>query len=268
MKAGPNSTSATTPRCRAEAGYNYALSDTLAFRIAGLVKNRDGYVDNLAGPDLMGLDTSAIRAVLRWEPTDGIEADLFVNYQEDHSTGTEFKSAVFAPAGGDLNPFTAAAMNVTPDQWRDKLGLDRNVFSITSHIEWDITDDWALTSITDYRDLYALDAVDSDGTALSILQLAGLDKGQAWSRSCASTTTRAARSPASSAATSSSSIHRSASASPPTSPTAQAVLAPVIAAGSGLTVAQVEGILAFRGVPAPPTSTTSPTRCNTPPSPR
>ncbi len=167
----------------AEAGYNMAIDDTLAFRFAALKKIRDGYVDNLANsPDLMGQDTEALRAAMQWHPDPAIRADVFINYQQDDSTGTEFKSMLFTPAGGDLDPYTAAANNINADQMRDKLGNDREIFSITSNVAWDINDDWTLTSLTGYRDLYSLDAVDSDGAAFDLLQFTGVSKAQVWSQ--------------------------------------------------------------------------------------
>jgi iron complex outermembrane receptor protein len=168
---------------RAELGYNMVLTDTFALRFAGQLKNRDGYVPNLGNsPDLMGQDTFAIRAAAHWEPTDNLAWDVFVNRQEDDSTGTQFKSGTFAPAGGDLSPYTATAMNVNEFQLRPKLGNDREVFSTTSNIAWDLTDAWTLTSLTDYRDLNSVEAYDSDGAVFDLLQFGSINKAQAWSQ--------------------------------------------------------------------------------------
>ena len=108
---------------RAELGYNKVISDTLAVRIAGLKKTRDGYVKNTAAADLMGEDTEALRAALQWRPSQAFRADVIANYEQNESTGTEFKSMVFAPANGDLDPFSPAANNINGDQLRDKLAV-------------------------------------------------------------------------------------------------------------------------------------------------
>ncbi len=168
---------------RAEAGYNVTLSDTFALRVAGLSKGRDGYVPNVSnGPDLMGQETSAVRVAAAWQPADNLRADLIVNYEENDSTGTQFKSGVFAPTGGDLSPFTGTANNITGSQLRDKLGADRQIFSITANVAWDINDDWTLTSVTSERSLENLEAFDSDGSDMSLLQFASVDNAQVWSQ--------------------------------------------------------------------------------------
>ena len=168
---------------RAEAGYNMVLGDNAALRIAALSKSRDGYVPNLSyGPDMMGQETTAIRAAAAWEPTDNLRADLIINYEDDDSTGTQFKSGVFAPAGGDLSPYTGTANNITGSQLRDKLGADREIFSVTANIAWDINDDWTLTSVTSERSLKNLEAFDSDGSDMTLLQFASVDNAQVWAQ--------------------------------------------------------------------------------------
>ncbi len=155
---------------RAEGHYNYVLSDTLALRVAGQVKNMDGYVPNTANsPDLMGQDTLALRPALHWEPTEKLRADLFVNYQDDDSTGTQFTSGFFE-VNGKVDPFGATAMNVNDDQVRGKLGNDRELFYVTANVEYDLNDAWSLTSLTDYRNLFSNEAWDSDGAAFNLLQ--------------------------------------------------------------------------------------------------
>ncbi|MAN45982.1 MAG: TonB-dependent receptor [Alphaproteobacteria bacterium] len=155
---------------RAEGHYNYVLSDTLAVRVAGQVKNMDGYVPNTANsPDLMGQDTTAVRTAIRWAPTPKLTADLYVNYQEDDSTGTQFTSG-FLPVNGKVDPYGATAMNVNEDQVRGKLGNDRELFYVTANVEYDLNDAWSLTSLTDYRNLFSNEAWDSDGIEANILQ--------------------------------------------------------------------------------------------------
>lgn len=168
---------------RFEMGRNLALTDTMAVRFAGLVKNRKGYVDNVANsPDLMGQDTTALRAAFAWEPTDTLRFDVWANRQEDDSTGTQFKSGVFPATGGDTNPFTFTSNNITPEQERDRLGADRELNSLTARAVWDVTDDWTLTSISAHRYLENREAFDSDGAAFSLLQFTSWDKGHVWSQ--------------------------------------------------------------------------------------
>ena len=46
------------------------ISDTLAYRVAGNYHERDGYLENLAGPDLNDADEWNVIGKLLWEPTD------------------------------------------------------------------------------------------------------------------------------------------------------------------------------------------------------
>ena len=155
---------------RAEGHYNYVINDTLALRVAGQLKNMDGYVPNTANsPDLMGQDTLALRTALHWEPSPQLRADLFVNYQDDDSTGTQFTSGFFE-VNGKVDPYGATAMNVNDDQVRSKLGNDRELFYVTANVEYDLNDDWSLTSLTDYRNLFSNEAWDSDGVEFNLLQ--------------------------------------------------------------------------------------------------
>nr|WP_321360381.1 TonB-dependent receptor [uncultured Hyphomonas sp.] len=167
---------------RAEGHYNYVVNDTLALRVAGQVKKMDGYVPNTANsPDLMGQDTTALRAAVRWAPTDRLTADLFVNYEKDDSTGTQFTSGFFK-VNGKVDPYGATAMNINKDQVRDKLGNDRDLFYVTSNIEYDINDSWSLTSLTDYRNLMSDEAWDSDGAAFDLLQFYQAKKANTFSQ--------------------------------------------------------------------------------------
>jgi len=167
---------------RAEGFYNIAVSDTLAFRFAGQIKNMDGYVPNTANsPDLMGQDTTALRGAMHWEPSPAVTADIFLNYQNDDSTGTQFTSGFF-PVNGRIDPYGSTAMNINADQVRDKLGNDREIFDITANLEFELNDAWMLTSLTDYRDLSSNEAWDSDGAAFNLLQFYQAREGDSFNQ--------------------------------------------------------------------------------------
>jgi len=71
---------------------NVPLTDTLALRVVGAVRDEEGYVDNLGAFDRPGeknadyYDYEAYRASLRWEPTDNLTATLMVMRDENEST--------------------------------------------------------------------------------------------------------------------------------------------------------------------------------------
>ena len=234
---------------RGEGYYNFALSDTLAVRVAGQVKRMDGYVPNTANsPDLMGQDTTAVRGAVRWEPTPAFTADLFVNYQDDESTGTQFTSGFF-PVNGVVNPFGPTAMNVNPDQVRDKLGNDREIFATTANLEFQLNDAWTLTSLTDYRDLSSNEAWDSDGAAFNLLQFYQAREGDALSQELRVNYDNGGKLTGFFGGNYFDYETRDSLTFSTDEAYAQSLFLPQIAAGAGATVAQIRGLLMMQGVP-------------------
>ena len=236
---------------RFEGVYNAPLGDEFALRLGLHSKHRDGYVENLdpSTPDLMGQDTTAARIAGHWEPSESFTADLFVNYQKDESTGTVFKSSVFAPAGGDLNPFTPVAMNVNGEQLRSELGNDRTVFSATANLAWELNDDWTLTSITDYRNIMSLEAFDSDGTSVNLLQFGLDDNANAVSQELRLNFDNEGPFSAFFGGNYFKLITSQRLRFSTDEAHLQALFAPRIAGAARLTVAQLEGALALAGIP-------------------
>ncbi len=234
---------------RAEGFYNAALTDTLAVRLSAQIKNIDGYVPNTANsPDLMGQDTTALRAAVHWEPTSSITADIFLNYQEDDSTGTQFTSGFF-PVNGVVDPFGATAMNINADQVRDKLGNDRELFAATANVEMRLNDAWTLTLLTDYRDLASSEAWDSDGYAANLLQFYQSREGEAFSQEVRLNFDDGGKLSAFFGANYFDYETRDVLNFSTDEAYAQSLFGPQLAAGAGLTMAQVRGILAQAGVP-------------------
>ncbi len=157
---------------------NVALSDVLAVRLAGSLRQRDGYVDNaLPGDDFQGLDSRAIRLGVGFEPTDSFRADLIFNYQQDETGGTAFKSINYLPTDpatgqplGGLGAQDPAAL-VAPASFQGgrDLGLDRTVRGVTGLVTWDLNDALTLSSITAWREFDSEEVFDADGVSLPIL---------------------------------------------------------------------------------------------------
>ncbi|MEM8500954.1 MAG: TonB-dependent receptor [Pseudomonadota bacterium] len=148
-------------------GYlNGALSDSVSGRLAVYHSKRDGFIDNISpiNDDLMGKNTQAIRAALRVEASEDLSFDVILNYQQDDSPGTSFKSGVFLPTGGDLNPNSAAELNTFGnfEGGRD-LGVERDVWGVTLLGEWAFSDNWSLSTLTAYREFDSLEIFDPDG---------------------------------------------------------------------------------------------------------
>ena len=162
---------------------NAPITDTLAIRIAGRSKKRDGYVENLLakadGQDFNSVDTQAVRGSLRWEPG-RLTVDLIGNYQEDHANGTAFKSIAYNPTDpvtgaviGDRGRNSGAAL--APQAGFENgapLGLDRTVWGATGIANYEIDDHWSINALGSYRHFQALEIFDADGISLPALTAA------------------------------------------------------------------------------------------------
>jgi outer membrane receptor protein involved in Fe transport len=174
-----------------EAMVNVPLSSTLAVRFAGRVKQRDGFVENvLGGRDFNSTDTNAYRVVLKWRPSDNLDADLIFNYEENNPSGTSFKSLTYLPTDpltgkvlGDLGRNSGAAL-ASSDGFaggRD-LGLERTTWGVTGLVDYRISDTLRLSSISAFRRFKSLEVFDADGFSLPLFVFAEDARGDQYSQ--------------------------------------------------------------------------------------
>lgn len=97
-------------RSRTEAFINIPVNDTFALRVAGFTDVSDGYITNLAGPDIGAQDDAGIRVSALWEPTE--KASFIARYSYIEEDGRE--------AG--LFGYTFICRNETPDGLTDPFG--------------------------------------------------------------------------------------------------------------------------------------------------
>ncbi|WP_129792923.1 TonB-dependent receptor [Sphingosinicella sp. CPCC 101087] len=170
---------------------NLPLGEGAAVRVAGRLRNRDGYVDNLlGGRDFNSSDTAAVRGALRFEPTSRITVDVIGNYQQDGPDGTSFKSTTFSPTDpatgaviGTREPWTGAALAPGAGfEGGRPLGLDREVWGVTGIVNAELTDALTLTSISAYREFDSLEIFDADGISLPVLTAAEEAHGEQTSQ--------------------------------------------------------------------------------------
>ncbi|MFC3711020.1 TonB-dependent receptor [Sphingoaurantiacus capsulatus] len=170
---------------------NAPLSDTAAFRIAGRVKQRDGYVENLlGGEDFNSTDTQAVRASFHAAPTEMLTVDVIANYQHDEPSGTSFKSRSFSPTDpatgtvlGGRDPWQGAALAPGAGFEGGKaLGLDRDVWGVTGLVDLKLGDAFTLASISAYREFDSLEVFDADGISLPALTAAEDARGEQTSQ--------------------------------------------------------------------------------------
>ena len=240
-------------RVEARAHVNMPVTDAFALRVAAAHKARDGYVDNvLGGPAMNAVELVAYRVSARWEPTDALRLDVIANYQDDTPEGgTSFKSGVYAPApGASLEPWDPAALNTLPVlEDGAPLGIGRKVYGVTVLGDYILNDDWSISSITGWRALDTREILDSDGFAAELLAVGENGSGHQWSQEIRFNYDVGG--PLTGFFGASYFYERSQQRIALASHEAavQALLAPQLAAGAGLTVAQVEALLALQGVP-------------------
>ncbi|MFM7377041.1 MAG: TonB-dependent receptor [Erythrobacter sp.] len=163
-------------------------NDSIAFRLAGEWKTRDGYVENLSPnqrEELYAQDQLGLRASLRWTPTDRTTVDLIGTYDQQRNGGTPFISGRFpafagAP-GGAANAFRDVNLGGNPAGAAalgdDQLGLNREVYDINLTIDHQFEDDWSFTTVNGYRKFDSAEVFDADGSAAPFLEFAEIAEG-------------------------------------------------------------------------------------------
>ncbi len=101
-------------RVRSEGYFNLPVGDSVALRFAGFLDKSDGYIENLAGPDIGAQDDKGVRVSALWLPSD--RAEVIARYTRVEEDGNE--------AG--LFGYTINCRFETPDGLTDPLGSVRN----------------------------------------------------------------------------------------------------------------------------------------------
>ncbi|MDR7119495.1 TonB-dependent receptor [Rheinheimera soli] len=157
-------------------------------RLAFTYKERDGYVENIAQhqPDLHGIERTGIRPSLRITPNDDLTLDLVYNFEKNNDTGTAFKSRRFAPTGGDTSPYSFVEASGSPLAQqvfgKSDLGVERTVKDLNLTVNWDLNEQWQLTSISAKRSFDSLEVFDADGTQAWFLEFAEDATGDQFSQ--------------------------------------------------------------------------------------
>ena len=159
-------------------GHLNAGNDTVAVRLAGAYKKRDGYVTNLAPnqEDLYAQDQFGARASFRFTPSSDFTADLILTYDRQRNSGTPFISGTLPTSAGPADPFGAADMRGSPVSAAvlgdAELGLTRDVYDANLTMSWDFADDWNITMVNGFRKFNSNEVFDADGSAAYFLEFA------------------------------------------------------------------------------------------------
>ena len=169
---------------------NAPIGEGMAIRLAGRIRKRDGYTENLlGGADFNSADTKAVRGSFHGEKGD-LSFDLIGNYQKDTPNGTGFKSIAYNPTDpatgaviGDRSRNSGAALAAADGFEGGKgLGLDRQVWGVTGIARLKLNDQFNLTSTTAFRRFDALEIFDADGISLPMLTAAEDARGRQFSQ--------------------------------------------------------------------------------------
>jgi len=164
---------------------NVPINDIFAFRLAGMVREQDGTIDNLAcgpgsynpsglitdkdgisrscgGGELNGVSVESFRATLKAE-FDNTSVVLRAAMETNEQPGISFKSGSIAPRSGTTNPFSSAELGLG-----SLVGIDRDLESFDFAVVHSFNDSLELTVNAFTKDVDLAEYFDADGTGLRI----------------------------------------------------------------------------------------------------
>ncbi len=153
------------------------LGNTLSGNLAGVYTRTDGYVtDPATGAKYNDENTKAIRGKLKWQPSDEFSATLAADYTKQ-DTSLTLGQATAPLYATDL--VLGQVLLYTPDlskkydfkgetSFGPGHGQELTNKGVSLHMDWRLTDQWDLKSITAYRKLDSNSYIDIDATALEL----------------------------------------------------------------------------------------------------
>ena len=169
------------------------ITDTYAYRLYLYERSNDGNLKNLYdGSDENGLQASGIRAKLGWTPSESITILTTVDYSEKNANccaqtplDTGFRSnndALFNPFTGDLDPVNGIAVNSSAWSGISEQTMisadvpniaEQTTSGISIRADWEMGNDFTLTSVTAYREWNDYSSRDRDGSPAKLDGLSG-----------------------------------------------------------------------------------------------
>lgn len=178
------------------------IEDTLALRVTGAYRERDGYVDIVDGNGtLLGesnsIDQFLVRGQLGYEGDSGLKARLIVDYSESDNqccaavellADTGLETTLAALGGGARGGMTGLVATNPNDSTTVSQILDNRTattnrlplasveqYGVTAEIEFPISDNADLIYIGSFRDFSSSENYDSDFSALEVFDVDRLD---------------------------------------------------------------------------------------------
>jgi len=165
------------------------VEDRLFLRVSAQYEQRDGYLENLAGPDNNDADNQNARLGLLYQASDNLELLLRADWAKDRTNQGAGELAIVSPI------FAQAPFNVTPghpmyvpdDAFDYKIAdarssfQDRDVFGTSLEINWTIGGG-VLTAISAYREFEWDNFQTSDGSPFDIFGTGILEDQEQFSQ--------------------------------------------------------------------------------------
>ena len=152
------------------------IAETLAVSIEGNYNKRDGYINVVnRGVDSNDRNRYGVRGQILWEPSDTVKIRLIGDYDKIDEICCGVANVVNGPTGGAVN-FLAGGVGLVPNQPFsynvyqnfDSVNKIKN-YGFSGQIDWDLTDQLALTSISAYRAVRSFTNQDSDFTSADLI---------------------------------------------------------------------------------------------------
>lgn len=155
---------------KTNAAVSVPLSEGLAVRVATELAYRDGYGENVyLNEDIDDLDSQAVRGRIRWE-RDTFRADLIADYYQrsDHGFPSYYDGWLQTPVTPNPPPYIND-QTIRPSDRRDTSGdypvtYENETKGTTLILNWQLSDQFILQSISGYRDNKYSQYGDSDTT--------------------------------------------------------------------------------------------------------
>ena len=152
------------------------ITETLAVSIEGNYNKRDGYINVVnRGVDSNDRNRYGVRGQILWEPSDTVKVRLIADYDKIDEICCGVANVVNGPTGGAVN-FLAGGKGIEPNkpfshnvyQNFDSTNKIKN-YGFSGQVDWDLTDQISLTSITAYRAVRSFTNQDSDFTSADLI---------------------------------------------------------------------------------------------------
>lgn len=155
-----------------EAYVSGPITDTLGFRVAGKASRSDDWQRSYTtNATTGGSENYAGRIILAWEPTDRLKVNLNVNgwLEKGKPPALQLIGIRNPGPGNPVTGYPLAPQNARSADFSTNINpyLDNSMWQAIGRIDYDLTDDLTVTSLTSYTKYTQKMAFDGDGTTLN-----------------------------------------------------------------------------------------------------